>query len=252
LSLSHRHPSLPTSAHIRGRAGVAATRPRCSPNTVSSPQLFKPSPTASLITIGLLHLPEPLPASPLSSRNRLLSNGHHGCRRSSLKFELPQAPPLLILPPREPPRSGDPPSPFNSHSGAPWRWAQPHHSRCLPRRMPRSPQDPLQPRPTWMGSPWFAGHSGRLGTASGGPCHPPSSSKPAPASAKREVMRLKTTWPLASGPHPSVSRIDLAGPLTCLSEGMITHKYRGSQQFLRVEYSTQIYRFDTRGAKEYL
>ena len=33
---------------------------------------------------------------------------------------------------------------------------------------------------------------------------------------------------------------------------MITHKYRGSQQFLRVEYSTQIYRFDTRGAKEYL
>ena len=33
---------------------------------------------------------------------------------------------------------------------------------------------------------------------------------------------------------------------------LITHKYRGSQQFLRVEYSTQIYRFDTRGAKEYL
>ena len=33
---------------------------------------------------------------------------------------------------------------------------------------------------------------------------------------------------------------------------MITHKYRGSQQFSRVEYSTQIYRFDTRGAKEYL
>ena len=32
---------------------------------------------------------------------------------------------------------------------------------------------------------------------------------------------------------------------------MITHKYRGSQQFSRVEYSTQIYRFDTRGAKEY-
>ena len=30
------------------------------------------------------------------------------------------------------------------------------------------------------------------------------------------------------------------------------HKYRGSQQFSRVEYSTQIYRFDTRGAKEYL
>ena len=42
-----------------------------------------------------------------------------------------------------------------------------------------------------------------------------------------------------------------------ISEGahmgtMITHKYRGSQQFSRVEYSTQIYRFDTRGAKEYL
>ena len=33
---------------------------------------------------------------------------------------------------------------------------------------------------------------------------------------------------------------------------LITHKYRGSQQFSRVEYSTQIYRFNTRGAKEYL
>ena len=33
---------------------------------------------------------------------------------------------------------------------------------------------------------------------------------------------------------------------------LITHKYRGSQQFSRVEYSTQIYWFDTRGAKEYL
>ena len=33
---------------------------------------------------------------------------------------------------------------------------------------------------------------------------------------------------------------------------VITHKYMGSQQFSRVEYSTQIYRFDTRGAKEYL
>ena len=33
---------------------------------------------------------------------------------------------------------------------------------------------------------------------------------------------------------------------------LITHKYTGSQQFSRVEYSTQIYRFDTRGAKEYL
>ena len=32
--------------------------------------------------------------------------------------------------------------------------------------------------------------------------------------------------------------------------GMITHKYRGSQQFSRVEYSTQIYWFDTRGAEE--
>ena len=32
---------------------------------------------------------------------------------------------------------------------------------------------------------------------------------------------------------------------------VITHKYRGSQQFSRVEYSTRIYRFDTRGAKEY-
>ena len=33
---------------------------------------------------------------------------------------------------------------------------------------------------------------------------------------------------------------------------LITHEYRGSQQFSRVEYSTQIYRFDTSGAKEYL
>ena len=32
---------------------------------------------------------------------------------------------------------------------------------------------------------------------------------------------------------------------------LLTHKYRGSQQFSRVEYSTQIYWFDTRGAKEY-
>ena len=36
-----------------------------------------------------------------------------------------------------------------------------------------------------------------------------------------------------------------------LSSLVITHKYRGSQQFSRVEYSTQIYWFDTRGAKEY-
>ena len=35
------------------------------------------------------------------------------------------------------------------------------------------------------------------------------------------------------------------------NRNVITHKYRGSQQFSRVEYSTQIYRFDTRGAKEY-
>ena len=32
---------------------------------------------------------------------------------------------------------------------------------------------------------------------------------------------------------------------------MKTHKYRGSQQFSSVEYSNQIYLFDTRGAKEY-
>ena len=31
---------------------------------------------------------------------------------------------------------------------------------------------------------------------------------------------------------------------------LITHKYKGSQQFSMVEYSTQIYRFDTTGAKE--
>ena len=34
-------------------------------------------------------------------------------------------------------------------------------------------------------------------------------------------------------------------------QDLITHKYMGSQQFSRVEYSTQIYRFDARGAKEY-
>ena len=32
---------------------------------------------------------------------------------------------------------------------------------------------------------------------------------------------------------------------------LITHKYKESQQFSRVEYSTQIYWFDTRAAKEY-
>ena len=32
---------------------------------------------------------------------------------------------------------------------------------------------------------------------------------------------------------------------------LVIHKYRGSQQFLRVKYSTKIYWFDTRGAKEY-
>ena len=37
----------------------------------------------------------------------------------------------------------------------------------------------------------------------------------------------------------------------CVQRPMIPHKYRGSQQLLRVEYSTQIYWFDTRGAKEY-
>ena len=36
-----------------------------------------------------------------------------------------------------------------------------------------------------------------------------------------------------------------------ISLPVITHKYRGSQQFSRVEYSTQIYWFNTRGAKEY-
>ena len=41
-------------------------------------------------------------------------------------------------------------------------------------------------------------------------------------------------------------------PLVVEGKILITHKYRGSQQFSRVEYSTQIYRFDTRGAKEYL
>ena len=38
---------------------------------------------------------------------------------------------------------------------------------------------------------------------------------------------------------------------TSVATLLITHKYRGSQQFLRVEYSTQIYWFDTRGAKEH-
>ena len=40
--------------------------------------------------------------------------------------------------------------------------------------------------------------------------------------------------------------------LTTHRRAVITHKHRGSQQFSWVEYSTQIYRFDTRGAKEYL
>ena len=31
--------------------------------------------------------------------------------------------------------------------------------------------------------------------------------------------------------------------------GLITHKYRGSQSLSRIEYSTQIYIFDTRGPK---
>src|SRR5215216_4694431 len=44
----------------------------------------------------------------------------------------------------------------------------------------------------------------------------------------------------------------LSGSLYHAVDVVITHKYRGSQQFSRVEYSTQIYRFDTRGAKEYL
>ena len=35
-------------------------------------------------------------------------------------------------------------------------------------------------------------------------------------------------------------------------EPLTTHKYRGSQQFSRVEYSTQIHWFDLKGAKEYL
>ena len=36
------------------------------------------------------------------------------------------------------------------------------------------------------------------------------------------------------------------------SRWVITHKYGRSQQYSRAEYFTQIYRFDTRGAKEYL
>ena len=34
-------------------------------------------------------------------------------------------------------------------------------------------------------------------------------------------------------------------------KAVITHKYRGLQQFSWVEYTTQIYWFDIRGAKEY-
>ena len=36
-----------------------------------------------------------------------------------------------------------------------------------------------------------------------------------------------------------------------MSGTLMTHKCRGSQQLSRVKYSTQIYSFDTRGAKEY-
>ena len=46
--------------------------------------------------------------------------------------------------------------------------------------------------------------------------------------------------------------LELLRSMRVWSGGLITHKYRGSQQFSRVEYSTQIYRFHTRGAKEYL
>ena len=45
--------------------------------------------------------------------------------------------------------------------------------------------------------------------------------------------------------------IILGSPFLNTAGAVITHKYRGSQQFSRVEYSTQIYWFDTRGAKEY-
>ena len=45
--------------------------------------------------------------------------------------------------------------------------------------------------------------------------------------------------------------ITTSGILFVDSRPLITHKYSGSQQFSRVEYSSQIYWFDTRGAKEY-
>ena len=57
-------------------------------------------------------------------------------------------------------------------------------------------------------------------------------------------------------PFSLYKRLDL-GKLTHteislqMADKLITHKYRGSQQFSRVEYSTQIYWFDTMGSKEY-
>ena len=62
---------------------------------------------------------------------------------------------------------------------------------------------------------------------------------------------LFTYWSLLR--YFAVATVTIATKLLLLLLPLLmTHKYRGSQQFLRVEYSTQIYIFDTRGAKEYL
>ena len=58
-----------------------------------------------------------------------------------------------------------------------------------------------------------------------------------------------------AGPKPETEWLHCKGnghwKWNCPRYLVIIHKYRGSQQFSRVEYSTQIYWFDTRGAKEY-
>jgi hypothetical protein len=66
----------------------------------------------------------------------------------------------------------------------------------------------------------------------------------------QELRMIPTTWPFA------IWGLDMVGPLKRSKDKkthllvvvdkftkwvLITHKYRGSQQFLRVEYSTQIY-----------
>ena len=65
----------------------------------------------------------------------------------------------------------------------------------------------------------------------------------------RNKWRRATMGPRGRGRAQGVGRA--LHPRGQVDARLITHKYRGSQQLSRVEYSTQIYWFDTRGAKEY-